>query len=61
MTVYDLCNAYIDGSDEVEIWSIDKEETVFKGTHDEALYTEYAGEEVGSYGIENGIIVINIY
>ena len=60
MTVYDLCNAYINGGEGVEIWDTDKDSTVFIGTHDEATYSEYANKEVGSYGIENGIIAINI-
>ena len=60
MTVYEMCNAYIEGGENMQIWSINKEETVFEGTFNDATYSDYSEEEVQSYGIENGIIVLNI-
>ncbi|MDE5965853.1 MAG: hypothetical protein K2G89_03380 [Lachnospiraceae bacterium] len=60
MTVYDLANLYIESGETMQIWNLDTESTVFEGTFDEAKYSDYADCEVGSFGIENGIIVINI-
>lgn len=60
MTVYELCELYIDEEEEVRIWSYKEESQVFIGTFCSALLSEYADELVGSFGIEDGIIVINI-
>lgn len=60
MTVYEMCDAYIEGDEQVQIWSNDKESTVFEGTFNEAMDSDFSDEEVMSYGIENGIIVLNI-
>lgn len=59
-TVEDLAELYIEGSEEVRIWDIEKEENVYTGTFNDVVYTDFAEEEVASFGIENGIIVINI-
>lgn len=59
-TVEDLAELYIEGSEEVHIWDIEKEETVYTGTFNDVVYTDFAEEEVASFGIENRIIVINI-
>lgn len=59
-TVEDLAGLYIEGSEEVRIWDIEKEENVYTGTFNDVVYTDFAEEEVASFGIENGIIVINI-
>lgn len=61
MTVYELADLYIESVEDMEIWNGNVEETVFKGTFDEAKESDYAECEVGSFGIENGIIVINIF
>lgn len=61
MTVYDLTDLYIDGMEDMQIWNGTTETTVFEGTLDEAKNSKYADYEVGSFGIENGIIVINIF
>ena len=60
MTVRELAELYIEGSDNMEIWEIEKEQTVFNGTFCEAITCEYAEREVGSFGVEDGIIVMNI-
>lgn len=59
-TVEDLAELYIEGSEEVHIWDTEKEETVYTGTFNDVVYTDFAEEEVASFGIENRIIVINI-
>ena len=59
-TVEDLAGLYIEGSEKVRIWDIEKEENVYTGTFNDVVYTDFAEEEVASFGIENGIIVINI-
>lgn len=59
-TVEDLAGLYIEGSEEVRIWDIEKEKNVYTGTFNDVVYTDFAEEEVSSFGIENGIIVINI-
>lgn len=61
MTVYELSDLYIESTEEMEIWNGSTEKTVFKGSFDEAKESDYAECEVGSFGIEDGIIVINIY
>lgn len=61
MTVYELADLYIESMEDMEIWDGAAEKTVFEGTFDEAIESDYAECEVGSFGIENGIIVINIF
>lgn len=60
MTVYDLCSLYIEDTEEVKIYSISKEEYVFDGFFREATYCDYSDDDVQSFGIEDGIICINI-
>lgn len=60
MTVYELCELYIDNLENMEIWSCDEQSTVFRGTFEEAQYCEYAEEVVQSFEIENGMVIINI-
>lgn len=60
MTVGELAELYIDSSDNMAIWSSESERIVFSGTFDEVMISEYSDEEVGSFGIEGQIIVINI-
>lgn len=60
MVVQDLCELYIESGEEMEIYSLSKSETVFKGEFSEAEYCEFAYEEIASFGIESGKIVINI-
>lgn len=60
MTVYDLCSLYIEGCDDVIIYSFEADENVFEGTFDEAMRSEFADYDVETFGIENGIICINI-
>lgn len=60
MTIYELCEYYIEGSDEIQIWSTDEHETVFKGTVEEAMISEYADSSICSFGVEAGTLVINI-
>lgn len=59
-TVYDLCWLYIEDSEEMTIWDLRTEAEVFRGPFDEAMLSDYSDMIVKSYGIENGIICINI-
>ena len=63
--VYDLCNLYVEGTEDMRIWcAFDAENggdgIVFEGAFDEALFSEWKNCEVASFGIENGVLVINI-
>lgn len=60
MNVYEFCRLYIEGGEEMEIWHLTKQRTVFSGTFDEAMFSNYSNKEVLSFGIENGKICINI-
>lgn len=60
MNIYEFCFLAIEESEEVSIWSIKEEKEVFRGTYKEARNSIYDCETVQSYGIENGIICINI-
>lgn len=60
MTVYDLADLYINDGEDMEIWNSETDETVFRGTFDEAKDSDFAYCEVSTFGIENGKIVINI-
>ena len=61
ITVFNLCSLYIEYDEEVVIWSVQEEKEVFRGTFSEAMYSsEFADYTVGSFGIENGIVCINI-
>ena len=60
MSVYELANLYIEGSEDMQIWNGHTQVTVFEGAFDEAKYTKFADCEVLSFGIEDGILVINI-
>jgi len=63
--VYDLCHLYVEGSEDMKIWcAFDAEDggdgIVFEGTFDEAMHSDFASCEVDSFGIECGILVVNI-
>lgn len=55
-----FCGLYIEETDKVQIWSLEKEETLFEGTYRDAINSEYADEVICSFGVENGINCINI-
>lgn len=59
-TVYDLCWLYIESNEEMTIWNLEAEMEVFRGSFDEAMLSDYSDVIVQSYGVENGIICINI-
>ena len=63
--VYDLCNLYVEGTEDMRIWcAFDAENggdgIVFEGSFDDARMSEWASCEVASFGIECGTLVINI-
>lgn len=60
MTVYDLADLYVESSEEMQIRTVETEQIVFEGSFEEAKDSEYADCEVSSFGIEDGILVINI-
>lgn len=59
-SVYDLCWLYIEDTEEMTIWDLATEKEVFKGIFNEAMFSDYSEYIVCSFGIENGIICINI-
>lgn len=58
MTVDDLMDYYVD--DYVEIYSLEDDEILFKGSKYDDNYDKYAYYEVSSFEFENDYIVINI-
>lgn len=58
MTVDDLMDYYID--DYIEIYCLEDDEIVFKGSKYDDGYDEYAFYEISSFESENDYIVINI-
>lgn len=60
MTVRDLCNLYIEPMETVTIFDNDSGKNVFEGSFSEAIRSEYAEAEIGSFGIEDAMICINI-
>ena len=60
MTVYEICEMYINENERMQIYSLGKEDAVFNGTFREASDSDYAWQEISSFGIENGILVVNI-
>lgn len=60
LTVYELCNLYVEDGETMKIYSCDAEKDVFHGTFREAMYSKYSDMEVSSFDIENGKICINI-
>lgn len=60
MTVYELCELYVNSFDEIEIWSCYREETVDRGTPDELQCGAWANYEVLGLDVEDEMLVINI-
>lgn len=65
ITVYDLCNMYVESEETMRVWcAFDAEEggdgIVFDGTFNEVMVSDWASCEVDSFGIENGTLVVNI-
>ena len=66
ITVYDLCNLYINDSENVRIWCAYDAEMggdgiVFEDTFNEVMFrSDWSDCVVESFGIENGVLVINV-
>lgn len=65
ITVYDLCNLYIESGETMRIWcEFDAGQggdgIVFEGTFSEAAHSDWEDCEVESFGIENGMLVVNV-
>lgn len=65
ITVYDLCYLYIESSETMRVWcAFDAEEggdgIVFEGTFSEVMRSDWASCEVDSFGIEGGVLVVNV-
>lgn len=60
MTVYELAELYLEKGEEMQIWDVDSEANVFQGSFDEVMGSRYADTDVASFGIEDGMIVINV-
>ena len=54
MTVYDFCNLCTDDSHEICIYDMRVGDDVFKGTIDDAMYSDYSEYEVLSYDLDYG-------
>ena len=63
MTVYEFCDLCVDADMvTVELWSVDTEEVIFRGTMNDAMWSEYAHHNVESYDAEfrNDRITLNV-
>jgi len=60
MDVYEFCSLAIEDSEDVCIFCFGAGERVFTGNYEKARHSVYRNEEVLSFGIEDGIICINI-
>ncbi len=60
VTVGQFCNLSIEGTAKVRIWDCDEQSVVFEGSYREAMNSNYANYFVLSFGIEDGIICLNI-
>ena len=66
ITVYDLCNLYIDDSSTVRVWCAYDAEMggdgiVFDDTVNELTFrSDWSSCIVDSFGIEEGVLVINV-
>lgn len=60
MTVSELCNLYIEPTETMTIFDNETGKNVFEGSFREAMQSEYSDAEIGSFGIEDGMICINI-
>ena len=65
LTVYDLCNLYVEGRDIMVIWceyaaEHDGDGIVFEGTFNQAIRSDWAECKVESFGIEEGTLVVNV-
>lgn len=64
MTVEEIMELFVDDSQEIELWDINKEETVFKGDYrdlhdDNLLYAEVSSID-NIYPNNKGIITFNV-
>ena len=64
MTVEEIMELFVDDSQEIELWDINKEETVFKGDYrdlndNDLLYAELSSID-NIYPNNNGIITFNV-
>lgn len=60
VTVGQFCSLYIEETEKVRIWSLEKEEVLWEGTYRDTQSSEYADEVICSFGIEDGLNCINI-
>lgn len=60
ITVDDFLFLAIDDNYEVEIWSLEEEDTVFKGSVEDARYCEYCNCEIQPWSVEDNVLVLNI-
>lgn len=60
MTVCEFCELYVEQDEYIEIWSNDLQQNVFEGTYRDAANCTFSSEEVSSFGIEYGELVLNI-
>lgn len=60
ITVRELASMALDEDAVCQIWTL-QYETVFIGSFEEAKHSDYADMKIGSFQIEDGVLVMNIY
>lgn len=60
MSVNEFCGLCISEYEKMKIYSVEEKKVVFYGTFDEAMYSRFADDEVFSFEVKNGKIVINV-
>jgi len=62
MSVYDFCFLACDDSLECAIYDMNEsvEGEIFRGTYAEAMESQWETEEVESFDVENGVVILNI-
>lgn len=60
ITVRELAGMAFDEDVTCQIWTL-QYETVFIGSFEEAKHSDYADMKIGSFQIEDGVLVMNIY
>lgn len=60
MSVNEFCGLCLNEYEEMKIYSVDEKRVVFSGSYDEAMYSRFADDEVLSFDVKHGKIVISV-
>lgn len=60
MSVREMCQWAIEPTDDVKVWSCERGQTVYLGSYKDCATSDFADCTVQSFGIEDGILCINI-